>query len=106
MGRPPAPPAGPAAASSVAYRREPGNEHAFDKLILAPSRQPGATLVMAELYARGYHAHEDQLGAILYYERPTCRCCTAWAITIGRPNRPICSYSPPPGEPFPHKPTP
>ena len=42
--------------------------HAFDKLILAPSRQPGAPLVAAELYARGYHAHEDQLGAILYYE--------------------------------------
>ena len=56
------------AASMVAYRREPGNQHAADKLLLAASRQPGAPFVMAELFARSYHSHEDQLGAVLYYE--------------------------------------
>ena len=52
-----------AAKSGIAHRREPGNDLAADKLILAPSRRPGAPFVMAELYARGFHAHEDQLGA-------------------------------------------
>jgi hypothetical protein len=57
-----------AAASAVSLRREPGGEAAADKLLLAPSRQPGAPLAMTELFARGYHAHDDQLGALLYYE--------------------------------------
>jgi hypothetical protein len=57
-----------AASSAVTYRGEPGSRGVPDKLILAPSRQPGAPFVMAELFARSYHAHEEQLGAILYYE--------------------------------------
>lgn len=56
------------AASSVSYRREPGNDHAPDKLTLAPSRRDGSPFAMSELFARSYHAHEDQLGALLYYE--------------------------------------
>ena len=83
-------PSPPRAASR--YRREPGNDLAADKLILAPSRRPGAPFVMAELYARGFHAHEDQLGAILLLRASaTCRCCTGWAITTGRRNKPTCS---------------
>ncbi len=54
--------------SVVGLRREPDHEMTADKLILAPSRQPGAPFVMAELCGRGHHAHEDQVGAVLYYE--------------------------------------
>jgi hypothetical protein len=92
------------AASAVSYRREPGNDHAADKLILAASRQPGTPFVMAELYARGHHAHDDQVGSILYYE------CNDVPLLhgLGYHNRAadeanlllMC----PGGEPFPHQP--
>ena len=62
------PPRPCATSTAVSYRAYPPTARAADKLLLAPSRQPGAPFVMAELFARSYHAHEEQLGAILYYE--------------------------------------
>ena len=91
------------AASIVTYRREPGNRTAADKLILAPSRQPGAPFVMAELFARWFHAHDDQLGAVLYYEYgdvPLLHGLGYHNRAAEQANMVLLS---PAAEPFPHK---
>jgi hypothetical protein len=93
----------PECGTAVAYRREPGNDRALDKLLLAPSRRPGVPFAAVELFARSYHAHEDQLGAVLYYEADDIPLLHG----LGYHNRAaeqanlvlMCA----PGEPFPHK---
>lgn len=93
----------PQVGSAVLVRREPGNSRAPDKLILAPSREPGAPFLMAELYSRWHHAHDNQWGSILHYETDG----SALLCGLGYHNRApehanlvlIC----PANEPFPHK---
>lgn len=93
----------PQVGSAVLVRREPGNSRVADKLILAPSRAPGAPFVMAELYSRWHHAHDNQWGSILHYESDG----SALLYGLGYHNRApehanlvlIC----PADEPFPHK---
>ncbi len=72
-------------------------------MILAPSREPGVPFVMAELYSRWHHAHDNQWGSILHYEVDD----VALLYGLGYHNRApehanlvlIC----PADEPFPHK---
>ncbi|WP_156043305.1 hypothetical protein [Paenibacillus sp. UNC451MF] len=54
--------------SKVTKRNEPRNPGAADKLILGTNRIPGTPYVMSELYGRGYHAHTNRIGALMYYE--------------------------------------
>jgi len=54
--------------SGILTRADSEGPAELDKLILAPSREPGAPFIMADLYARGAHAHENQPGALVYYE--------------------------------------
>ena len=64
-GRPlPAPAPGP----MLQTRRDESNAHAWDKLILNPSRSPGAPYVLCDLYPRGHHAHTNQHGGIEWFE--------------------------------------
>lgn len=61
-------PVTPKIGSQILTRRTPHNHSALDKLILAPSRQPSAPFLLADLFVRSYHAHYSQMGAIDYYE--------------------------------------
>ena len=61
-------PAAPEVGSAVLTRREPGNPRALDKLVLASSRRPGAPFLLCDLYVRGSHAHQNQHGAVIYFE--------------------------------------
>jgi hypothetical protein len=89
--------------SEVTYRREPGNDRAADKLILAPSRRPGSPFMMTELYARGHHAHEDQLGAVLYYEFGDVPLLHGLGYHNRAAEEANLLLMRPAGEPFPHK---
>jgi len=55
------------AASLVTRRRTPRGE-VPDKMVIAPDRLPGSPFVLFDLYCDGFHAHQNRLGAILYYE--------------------------------------
>lgn len=94
------------ATSAVAYRREPGNDHAVDKILLASSRQPGVPFVMVELFARSYHAHEDQLGAVLYYEAGDVPLLHGLGYHNRAAEQANLLMMCPTGESFPHKPQP
>lgn len=43
----------------VLKRREPGNDGALDKLILAPDRRSGSPFALVDLYSRGGHFHPE-----------------------------------------------
>jgi hypothetical protein len=92
------------ASAAVAYRAELGSRRVPDKLLLAPSRQPGVPFVMAELFAQSYHAHQEQLGAILYYEFEDVPLLHG----LGYHNRAAAEanllWMCPADEPFPHRP--
>jgi hypothetical protein len=75
-----------------------------DKLILAPSRRPGDPFVMAELFARSYHAHEDQLGAVLYYEFEDVPLLHGLGYHNRAAEEANLLLMSPPDDPFPHKP--
>ena len=55
--------------SKVLYRNAPqSTQPAPDKLILRTGRQPGASMIMMDLYASGSHAAKDKGPSIGYYE--------------------------------------
>lgn len=58
----------PSASSEVLTRRDFRSAQALDKLILSPSRRPGAPFVLCDLYVRGAHGHVNQHGSINYFE--------------------------------------
>jgi len=63
----PRPIVGPA--SQILYRNvAPGAAPVPDKLILRTGRQPGASMIMMDLYASGSHAAKDKGSSIAYYE--------------------------------------
>lgn len=54
--------------SDVLVRTDAQGSGQPDKLLLAASHKAGSPFLLADLYARGAHAHENQPGAIVYYE--------------------------------------
>ncbi len=54
--------------SAVLVRTDQQGPNQPDKLLLASSHEPGSPFLLADVYARGDHAHENQPGAIVYYE--------------------------------------
>lgn len=54
--------------SLITTRTVRGTQNIKDKLILAPSRLPGAPSINIELYGFGSHGHPNRIGAIQHYE--------------------------------------
>ena len=93
----------PRVASAVLLRREPGSRIALDKLVLAPSREPGAPFVMAELFSRWHHAHDNQWGSILHYEIDGAVLLSGLGYHNRAPEHANLVLMCPAGEPFPHR---
>lgn len=56
-------------ASQVTYRMRRGAEDPLvDKLILRTGLEPGAAMIMMDLYAKGSHAHKEKGPSLAYYE--------------------------------------
>ncbi len=94
----------PARASGVLTRRDAETTGAPDKLILAPSREPGAPFLLSDLYGRGAHAHENQQGAVTYFEFRDTPLLTALGYNNREPAHANLVLLAPDGEPFPHTP--
>ena len=91
----------PAAASAVSYRREPGNDVGGRQADLGPVATAGRALRDGRTLRPRLPCPRRSTGRHpLLRIRGTCRCCTVWAITTGRPSRPICSCSVRPASPF------
>lgn len=59
----------PGPPSQILYRNtSPTAQPAADKLILRTGRQPGASMIMMDLYASGSHAAKDKGPSIAYFE--------------------------------------
>ena len=55
--------------SQILHRNAPQSAQSVpDKLILRTGRQPGASMIMMDLYAAGSHAVPDKRSSIAYYE--------------------------------------
>ena len=94
----------PVLGSQVLMRRDEHSTNTCDKLILAPSRQPGAPFVMADLYSRGAHGHVNQHGAITYFECHDTPLLTALGYNNREPAQANLVLLAPAEAPFPHSP--
>ena len=61
-------PSRPEAGSAILTRADEHSPTVMDKLVLAASRAAGSPFLLSDLYVRGPHAHENQHGAVTYYE--------------------------------------
>ena len=94
----------PTRAAASAFAASRATRCTADKLILRPLAQPGAPFVMAELFGRGYHAHEDQVGAVLYYEYRDVPLLHGLGYHNRAAEQANLLFLCPADEPFPHKP--
>ena len=94
----------PQLGSHVLTRRDEASAAALDKLILAPSREPGVPFLMTDVYCRGAHGHVNQHGAITYFEFRDTPLLTALGYNSREPaqaNLVAMGFA---GEPFPNAP--
>ena len=95
------PPRQPTLGSQVLTRRDESSTAAVDKLILAPTRNPGAAFLMADLYCRGSHGHVNQHGAVTYFECGDTPLLTALGYNSREPAHANLVFMGPAGRPFP-----
>jgi hypothetical protein len=94
----------PAAGAQVLTRRDEHSTNALDKLILAPSRQPGVPFALVDLYSRGAHGHVNQHGAVTYFEFRDTPLLTALGYNNREPAQANLVFLAPADAPFPHIP--
>lgn len=94
-------PSQPSLGSQVLTRRDESSTAAIDKLILAPTRNPGAAFLMADLYCRGAHGHVNQHGAVTYFEFGDTPLLTALGYNSREPAHANLVLMGPAGRPFP-----
>jgi hypothetical protein len=98
------PAAAPDVRSAILTRADFDGPAQQDKLILASSRQPGAPFLMTDLYVRGPHAHENQHGAVAYFEYQNAPLLTALGYNNRAPEHASLVLMRPSGDPFPAMP--
>jgi hypothetical protein len=91
----------PSARSAILTRADFSGPAQQDKLILAPSREPGAPFLMSDLYVRGPHAHENQHGTITYFEYNGAPLVTALGYNNRGPEQASLVMMRPARDPFP-----
>jgi hypothetical protein len=94
-------PAVPNYGSAILTRADSYGGVQWDKLILAPSRQPGAPFLMSDLYVRGNHAHENQHGAVTYFEFDGVPLISALGYNNREPEEASLVMMRPASDPFP-----
>lgn len=99
-------PVAPQTQAVVLTRRTADDTQAFDKLVLAPSRQPGAPFVMLELFGKqGYHAHPE-FDALKFYEVDSVPLLHGLGYNNRAPEDGNIVMMAETGEPFPRRPQP
>ena len=94
----------PDLAAQVLTRREPGDDAALDKLVLAPDRNPGSPFALIELYGRGGHSHPSW-GAVNLLEVDGLPLLGGLGYHNRAPAHANLLLMTPPGEEFPHRTT-
>lgn len=83
-------------------RREQLGDRAPDKLLLSRP-QTDAPFVLMDLYNRRSHAHENQHGAVNYFESHGAQLQTILGYNNRNPEHAAIVMLRPPGDPFPHR---
>jgi hypothetical protein len=103
-----APHAPDGAATAVLRRHDPRDPQMLDKLVLGPSREPGAPFLVSDLYAVqmshanwGSHAHPDW-GAIEYFETAGVPVLHSLGYNNRSPNQQNLLLAQPPEQSFPY----
>jgi len=91
----------PLVRSAILTRTDFSGPRQLDKLILAPSREPGAPFLMSDLYVRGPHAHENQHGTVTYFEYGNAPLITALGYNNREPEQASLVMMRPADDPFP-----